>query len=112
MRVFCQGCQREHSDFNWKFKDYIDKEGRRKSGWFCRQYFKPTAFEWVPDRIKEDRVEHAHDIVQPWREGEPSREFIKLYPDRAKKTFTEKEMRGARDVWRDVKGLRDIQETR
>ena len=61
------------------------------------------------DRIRGEREKYGADIVQPWRGGEPSREFIKKYPHEAKKTFTEKEIRTARPVWKDLKGLRRYQ---
>ena len=37
--------------------------------------------------MRKDRREHAASIVQPWRNGEPSAEFAKLYPKQAKKYF-------------------------
>jgi len=61
------------------------------------------------DRIREDREKHAIDIIQPWRGGQASKEFIKAYPHEAKKMFTEKERKAAKNVWRDLKGLRRYQ---
>jgi hypothetical protein len=55
--------------------------------------------EFVPDRIKHDRQKFAKDLLQPWRAGEPSREFINAYPEKAKKMFTNQELRRAKYVW-------------
>jgi hypothetical protein len=98
---YCTAHKKEHDHFSWKFRDYEDDEGQ-KTGWFCGDLFKPTAKEWVPDRIKNDRNAHWKDIVQPWRDGEPSREFQEAYPHRAAKMFTEKERKTSKYVWRDI----------
>lgn len=60
--------------------------------------------EFVPDAIKEDRVKYKRDIVQPFRDGQPSKEFIDTYPERSKKMFTNEERRKAKPVWTDVAG--------
>ena len=101
---YCAGCGKKHDDFFWKNKG---------DGWYCRKFYKPSkAREWVPDYIKDDRRANVKDIIQPFRGGEPSREYAKLYPEQAKKTFSKKELKGAKDVWRDLKGLKDVQETK
>ena len=76
----CVGCGFEHDDFNWKHTKYGTKEG-----WFCRKWHKPSRTNFTPDRIKDQRITHAKDIVQPHRKGQPSKEFIDLYPKQAKK---------------------------
>lgn len=100
----CVGCGFVHEDFNWKFRSY-EVEEERKLGYFCRKWFKSVKIDWVPERIKKDRVKYAGDIVQPFRGGEPSKEFIERYPEKAKKMFTAKERKGAKNVWKDIKGL-------
>ena len=104
-KMFCVGCQKEVESFAWKYKSYETKNGKKKDGWFCEKHFKATYHEWVPEYIKKDRVEYAKDIVQPFRSGEPSGEFAKIYPKKAKKIFTPKELSRAKPVWRDLKGL-------
>ncbi len=92
MKSYCGGCSKIHEDTNWKLQ-----EG--KFGWFCSLWFKPTQKEWVPQRVKDERKQFASDIVQPWRSGEPSLEFISAHPKQAKKLFTPKEIKKARRVW-------------
>lgn len=105
----CAGCGKEHDDWAWKNTTYTFEDGRR-SGWFCTKWHKPTpTAERIPERIKKDRIKHAKDLVQPFRQGQPSKEFIKLYPEQAKKTFTKSEIKSAKNVWTDVKGLKDVQ---
>jgi hypothetical protein len=99
MTIFCQGCHKEHEHFSWKLRSFEDPEGHKQSGWFCGRFFTPTSHKWVPDRIKEERKVHFKDTLQPWRDGEPSREYIQQYPEQAKKTFTEKQLKTARNVW-------------
>jgi hypothetical protein len=81
---YCVGCGEEHDYFNWKFKDYEDRYGHKQTGWFCGLFFRPTRREWIPDRIKEDRRDHFNDIIQPWRDCEPSKEYIDTCPERTK----------------------------
>lgn len=38
-------------------------------------------------------------MIQPWREGEPSAEYIKAYPESSKKMFSLKERMKAKNVW-------------
>lgn len=92
MKIYCAGHQKKHEDTNWKLQ-----EGG--VGWFCSAYFKPTTHEWVPQRVKEERKIYKKDILQPWRSGEPSAEFIEAYPKQAKKMFTPKDIKKARKVW-------------
>jgi len=111
MKAFCIGCQKEHEGFNWKFKDYVDEKGKRESGWFCRRYFKPTEYEWVPERIKEERKEYFNSIVQPYRHGELSREYIEANGTRGIKA-TPEEVRKSRYVWKDLPNWRNRQKSK
>lgn len=104
MIQFCSGCNKKHEDFNWKHTSYELEHGR-KDGWFCREWFKPTTTDHTPERIKQQRITNAGDIVQPRREGKASKEFIDRYPNQAKKMFSNKEIKGAKRVWKDLKGL-------
>lgn len=58
--------------------------------------------EFTSAAIKSQRVEYARSIMQPFRAGEPSREFADLYPDKAKRYFTPKELKKAKPVWKDT----------
>lgn len=39
-----------------------------------------------------DRETHAKDLLQPWVNGEPSREFIRNYPESAQDMYTKEEL--------------------
>lgn len=95
--MYCGFCKKKHEDFNWKTQE--DKKEKQGYIWICSKYFTPSRPEFVPDRIKEDRKKYAKDILQPWRSGEASREFIDAYPERSKKLFTKKEIATAKKVW-------------
>lgn len=40
-----------------------------------------------------DYIDHEADIVQPYAGGKPHTAFIRAYPDKARKMFTDAEMR-------------------
>jgi ribosome-binding protein aMBF1 (putative translation factor) len=63
-----------------------------------------TFYEFIPDNVKEDRVKHFKTQTQPFREGQPSREFIEAYPEKAEKVFSKEQRENAKYVWRDLKG--------
>ena len=88
----CAGCKEEHEDMNWKHTELEFEDGKRE-GWFCSKYFKPSSHEWVPDRLKQDRKKYATDMIQPYRGGEPNKEFIKHYPRESKRYFTKKQIK-------------------
>ena len=91
----CYLCNKRHSDVNWRTQvingEVVD---------ICSLHFRPTNHEFIPQRIKDDREKFAKSTLQPWREGNPSAEFIEAYPERAKKMFTVKERLTAKEVWK------------
>lgn len=92
--MYCAGCKEEHTSPNWKWV---------KDGWYCALYFKPTKTEFVPERIKSDREEYFNSIVQPYRGGQLSKEFVDAHG--ADATFaTKEEISKAKDVWKDLPG--------
>lgn len=93
--MYCEGCEKNHQDWAWKNTTKTFDEGERK-GWFCQDWFKPTSADFTPDRIKEQRKIHGKDLIQPWRGGEPNKEFVKEYPHESKSYFTDKEIRKAK----------------
>jgi hypothetical protein len=56
--------------------------------------------EFVPDYIKNQRKEFAKDIVQPFRKGELSKEYIELYGTKRLKGVSQKEIKNAKNVWK------------
>jgi ribosome-binding protein aMBF1 (putative translation factor) len=96
----CKNCGKQSGHI----KTFIDDKGKliercHNCGGFKEAGGYP---EFVPSRVKDERKKYKKDILQPFRSGEPSREFIEAYPERAKKTFTKKQLRNARDVWTDI----------
>lgn len=68
--------------------------------------------EFTSDSIREGRKSHARSVLQPWRHHEPSKEFIEAWPEDAKKTFTPKEIKKAKNVWSDISSYRDWRTSR
>lgn len=94
-KIKCAGCKKEHEDTNWKHTTF-EFEDEPISGWFCSKYFKPSRTEFVPERIKEQRKQFKKDLVQPFRGGEPNKEFVKEYPHESKRYFTDKQIKKAK----------------
>lgn len=100
MIEYCFLCRKTHEASGWRTIDVGDSAIH----WACEKYGKITYKEFVPQRVVEERKAYAKDTVQPWRAGEPSREFIETYPKRAAKMFTPKELRKARPTWKGEPG--------
>ena len=59
--------------------------------------------EFTTEEIKQQRREHGKDIVQPWRDGKLSKEYVEAHgTDRV--TATKQEIKNASYVWKDVPG--------
>lgn len=99
MTEYCIRCQKLHDDYQWKGS--YDKN-IKKVVYICSQHYKTTANEFVPDRIVQDRKDNAKSMIQPWREGEASAEYIEAYPEQAKNMFTTRERLTAKNVWKDT----------
>ena len=91
--MYCKGCGKEHTDRSFIYKN----------GWYCTLFHKPTSVEFVPERIKDDRVEYFNSIVQPYREGELSKEYVEAHGTEGI-DVTEQEVKKAKNVWTDLKG--------
>jgi len=55
-------------------------------------------------QIKEDRMKYHKDLIQSFREGELSKEFVDAYPEKVKQMIREgnvrpEEVKKARNVW-------------
>lgn len=100
----CVGCNKKHSDFNWTYTTYEDEYGQKKNGWFCTKWIKPSGSkEWVPDRIKDERLKYRKDIVQPFRDGQLSKEYVDTYGTRGLHGVTKDDVKKAKPVWTDTK---------
>jgi len=67
--------------------------------------------DMVPDEMKEARKQYADEQVQPYRQGQLSREFVNLHPDKVKGMVksgivTKQQVKQSKHVWKnDLKGL-------
>lgn len=92
---YCVACKTEHGWHSWRG---VGDPTR----WICSKHFTDTPREYIPERIKADRKQFARDLLQPRREGEPSREFIEAYPTQSARMFSKEEIRKAKPVWTDL----------
>ena len=76
-------------------------------GWLpciaCREkqqrYFKPNSqIEFTSSEVKEARKKHRDDIIQPFRKGELSKEYLNKYGTKGIKVSKE-EVKKAKNVW-------------
>lgn len=112
---YCVKCQKEHEHFDWTFRCWM-KDSVEMEGWGCNQKFKSYP-EFVPDRIKEERVEYLKSTIQPYRGNEFSKEYKELYPDRAKSmlkegVITQKQYDKPKNVWKDLKGYNNLERSK
>lgn len=108
MKSICFGCKKTHESYQWK--TYYDGNSLIT---ICSLWYKPSgAPEIVPQRIKNEREQFFKSTVQPWRQGEPSKEFMELYPQRASKLFTPKEQIKAKYTWKGEPGWNHRQKTK
>ena len=60
--------------------------------------------EWTTDEIKDGRKKYEKELLQPFREGQLSKEYADAYPEQTKGMvkegiLTEKQVRRAKNVW-------------
>lgn len=65
--------------------------GRHRSSW--------------SDGAKENRKKYFNSLVQPYRNGELSKEYCDAYPELAKKNYGDSAVSEAKDQWGDVEGF-------
>lgn len=73
--------------------------------------------EFTSNEIKEGRKQHFKSIIQKYRDGQLSKEFVEAYPERAKAMVkegihTEKEIKNAKNVWSDISPMGGIGRTK
>lgn len=91
--MYCKGCKKNHSDSSWIFKN----------GWYCTKFHKPTNYEMIPDRVKDDRVEYFNSTIQPFRGDSVSKEYIEAHGTEGI-NVTKEEVKKAKNVWSDLRG--------
>ena len=86
MIIFCSLHKKEHEAQGWTRRKW---DGDNYS-WACDENVKYP--EFVSDGLKQDRKEHARDLLQPRRGGEPNPEFYKHYPKQAENHYNPQEL--------------------
>lgn len=63
--------------------------------------------EYVPNRIKDERMKYLKDTIQPFRKGDNtlSSEWVKANPKQAAK-YDKETIRKAKPIWSDVKEIK------
>jgi len=99
MIAFCSVCQKEVEHHNWK-----NRIVRGKSIFVCGEHFKSSYPELIPKRTKAERKRFFKDTLQPYRQGELSKEYVDAYPNKAKEMATKEEISKAKDIWKGEPG--------
>ena len=95
MKNLCVYCKKTHDDWAWRY---------RQGGWYCTKFFTPSgAREDIPKETKEDRKKYFNSLVQPFRNGEVSKEYIEAYGAKGI-NVTPEEAKKAKYTWKDVDG--------
>jgi DNA phosphorothioation-dependent restriction protein DptG len=77
------------------------------------KFKKPSSqVEFTSDNIKEGRKQYFKSIIQPWREGVPSKEYQDAYPEQSKKMFAKYKKSEIREVWNDISPIGGIGRTK
>ena len=90
------------SEGGWTYREW-DMESGKIYGWGCSDISYP---EFTTENIKEERKKYAPDMVQRFREGSLSREFVELYPDQARGMvkegiITKEQVKKSKYVWKE-----------
>lgn len=66
-----------------------------------RQNKLPQLYEVITETLRRDRKEHAKSIIQPYRNGQVSKEWIETYGTKGIKASKE-EIKNAKYQWKDI----------
>lgn len=77
---------------------------------------KTVQVEFVPQHIKDERPKYLKSMIQSHRQGELSKEFVELYPQKVKQMvdagkITKEEVRKAKNVWGDLPNIHNVKKT-
>jgi hypothetical protein len=72
-----------------------------------------SVYEFTTDEIREGRKQYAKQLLQPWRQGQISKEYLEAYPKQAQGMIkegilTREQVRKAKNVWQDIPGVRNL----
>jgi hypothetical protein len=101
MLEYCNICKKKKEHWNWKHTK-IDLGDTFIEGWICGEHFHDTGSrERVPERIEREREKYAKETLQPYRNGELSKEFVQAYPEKVKK-LDPQVVKKAKYTWGDI----------
>jgi hypothetical protein len=74
-------------------------------------------YELVPESVKESRKEYAKSLIQPYREGDFSKEYKEAYPIRSKEMvkdgiISQRQYDKAKYVWKDQPNWKNRNKTK
>jgi hypothetical protein len=101
-KLFCVVCNKETEYYEWTHKKWELATGIIE-GWGCGRHQRVSYPEFVPDSLKEDRKKHFRAILQPFRGGEVSKEYIEAHGTKHIKA-TPQQIAKAKYVWKDLPG--------
>lgn len=64
-------------------------------------------YEFTTDSIREGRREYFTDVIQPYRDGVLSKEYIEAYGTSGLSGVSKKDIKNAKYTWKDLKGWHD-----
>lgn len=109
LSFYCYKHEKVHEASDWRGKPQRTKNGVEIQH-ICLEYHESHYPEFVPNRIRDERVQFANDQLQSHRQGEFSKEFAEAHPNRVKQmirdgAITKEEVKKAKYVWPEVKGV-------
>lgn len=101
--IYCVRHKKKHSSLGWKHKKWFSG-GEIIDGWGCADWTEVSTPSFEPEFIKEGRKQHRRELLQPFRQGELSKEYVEAYPEQAKGMVkegivTKDQVRNAKQVW-------------
>lgn len=93
--MYCHGHDKEHRDKSWKLIE---------GNWYCTEFHRPNRMaEFMPERVKDERLEYQNSIVQPFRGDDLSLEYIEAHGTKGI-DVTPEQVKKAKHVWKDTPG--------
>jgi len=95
-KVLCPKCLKEEANLSEKYGVMYGENCINEDR---NQAIKANKYpEFVPERIKTQRSEFASSLLQPYRGGQLSKEYVDKYGTK-RLNVTDKEVRNAKNVW-------------
>lgn len=102
-KTFCLYCNKTHDFYEWKYRHWPMPDGTEKEGWVCGKWVKISYPEFTTDSIKEDRKKYFKSTLQPYRDGQLSKEYVEAHGTKRINARPD-EIRNAKEVWKDLSG--------